>query len=123
MGKKILLVEDDNFLRELLAKKLRNEGFEVIEAVDGEQGLQETEEKMPDIILLDLILPGMDGFQFLEKKKEKEKVKEIPVIILSNLGQREEIEKGLKLGAVDYMVKAYFSPFEIVDKVKQYLKE
>jgi two-component system alkaline phosphatase synthesis response regulator PhoP len=101
---KILIVEDDRFLRELIARKLRNEGYEVIEAVDGEEGLKRIKEEKPDLVLLDLILPGIDGFEVLESAKKDSEIASIPVIILSNLGQREEIERGLKLGAIDYLI-------------------
>ncbi len=119
---KILIVEDDKFLRELIKKKLAMEGFEVLEAVDGEEGVKKAKEEMPDLILLDLILPGIDGFEVLKRVKEDEKTQPIPVIILSNLGQREEIERGLKLGATDYLVKAHFTPAEIIEKIKLTLK-
>jgi DNA-binding response OmpR family regulator len=119
---KILIVEDDRFLRELIARKLRNEGYEVLEAVDGEEGLKKIKEEKPDLILLDLILPGIDGFEVLAKTKEDPNVAQIPVIILSNLGQREEIERGLKLGAIDYLIKAHFTPGEIIEKIKNILR-
>jgi DNA-binding response OmpR family regulator len=114
----ILLVEDDKFLRELIVRKLSQEDFKIIEATDGEEGLKKAKEVSPDLILLDLILPGIDGFEVLSKIKEDTKISAIPVIILSNLGQREDIERGMKLGAVDYLVKAHFTPNEIIDKVK-----
>jgi DNA-binding response OmpR family regulator len=119
---KILIVEDDRFLRELIARKLRNEGYEVLEAVDGEEGLKRIKEEKPDLILLDLILPGIDGFEVLAKAKEDPDTTQIPVIILSNLGQREEVEKGLKLGAIDYLIKAHFTPGEIIEKIKNILR-
>ena len=115
---KILIVEDDKFLRELIAKKLLKEGYEVEEAIDGEDGVRKTKEVMPDLILLDLILPGIDGFEVLKRIKEDEKTAFIPVVILSNLGQKDEIEKGLNLGAVDFLIKAHFTPEEIVEKIK-----
>ncbi len=122
MAKKILIVEDDKFLRELIARKLRNEGYEVLEAVDGEEGLKKIKEIKPDLILLDLILPGIDGFEVLAKKKEDPQIEKIPVMLLSNLGQREDVERGLRLGAVDYLVKANFTPQEIIEKVKNLLE-
>jgi DNA-binding response OmpR family regulator len=122
MDPKILIIEDDKFLRELIAKKLTEEGFSVDEAVDGEEGLRKSKEGNPDLILLDLILPGIDGFEILAKIKEDPETKSIPVIILSNLGQKEDIEKGLKLGAFDYLVKAHFTPGEIIEKVRNALK-
>ncbi|MCD5396472.1 MAG: response regulator [Candidatus Pacebacteria bacterium] len=119
---KILIIEDDKFLRELIARKLTKEGYEIVEAIDGEEGFKKVKEEMPDLILLDLILPGIDGFGVLEKIKDEPKTSLIPVLILSNLGQKDEIEKGLKLGAVDFLVKAHFTPEEIVEKIKTILK-
>lgn len=120
--KKILIVEDDKFLRELIVKKLSEEGFITLEAIDGEEGLKKAKEEKPDLILLDLILPGIDGFEVLDKLKKDQETKSIPVIVLSNLGQKEDIEKGLKLGAFDYLVKANFTPGEIIEKVKNALR-
>ena len=122
MAKKILIIEDDKFLRELITRKLIQENFEISEAVDGEEGLKKIKEEKPALILLDLILPGIDGFEVLTKMKEDPGLASIPVIILSNLGQREDVERGLKLGAVDYLVKAHFTPNEIIDKVGAVLK-
>jgi len=116
--KKILMVEDDRFLREIAAKKLEVEGFVVISATGGTEALEYLGKNgKPDIIILDLILPGMSGFEILEKVKQDENLKNIPVIILSNLGQEEDIEKAKKLGAADYLVKAHFSFAEIVQKI------
>lgn len=123
MAKKVLIVEDDSFLRELIVKKLLNEGFEVVAAVDGEDGVAKaTSESNIDIMLLDLILPGIDGFEVLAKIKQNPQTNYIPVVILSNLGQKEDIEKGLKLGAKDFLIKAHFVPGEIVAKVKEIIK-
>lgn len=122
MAKKILIIEDDKFLRELIAKKLTKEGYDTTEAVDGEEGIKKIKEDKPDLILLDLILPGIDGFEVLSKIKEDPILALIPVIILSNLGQREDVERGLKLGAVDYLIKAHFTPGEIIDKIGSTLK-
>lgn len=120
---KILIIEDDKFLRELISRKLTDENFETEQAVDGEQGLKQIRAVQPDLVLLDLILPGIDGFEVLSKMKEDTALAPIPVIILSNLGQREDVEKGLKLGAVDYLVKAHFTPNEIITKVKTALSK
>ena len=120
---KILVIEDDTFLRELIVQKLLKEGYEIVEAVDGEDGIKKVTEENPDIILLDIILPGIDGFEVLKKIKADEKVKDIPVIILSNLGQQDDIDKGIKLGAKDYLIKAEFTPGEIVEKVRGVLEQ
>ena len=119
---KILIVEDDKFLRELIAQKLIKEGFEISEAVDGEEGMKKVKEEKPDLVLLDLILPGIDGFEVLSRMREESALASIPVIILSNLGQREDVEKGLRMGAVDYLIKAHFTPGEIIEKIKNTLK-
>jgi len=122
MAYKILVVEDDKFIRDLIGQKLLKEGYDIAEAVDGETGVEITKKEKPDLILLDLILPGMDGYKVLAELKSNPDTKEIPVIILSNLGQKDDIERGVKMGAVDYMIKAHFTPTEIVDKIRTILK-
>jgi CheY-like chemotaxis protein len=116
---KILIVEDDKFLRDLITQKLRKEKFGTVEAVDGEQGLKKIKSEKPDLVLLDLILPGIDGFDVLTQIKKDHGLATIPVIILSNLGQKDDIERGLKLGATDYLIKAHFTPGEIIEKIKK----
>jgi len=120
--KKILIIEDDKFVRELIAQKLTEEGYEALMTVDGEEGMVQIKEKKPDLVLLDLILPGIDGFEVLSRMKADPNLAQIPVVILSNLGQKEEIERGLKLGAIDYMIKAHFTPREIIEKINSVLK-
>lgn len=122
MAKKILIVEDDKFLRELISQKLQKEGYDITEAVDGEEGVKKSRDSKPDLILLDLILPGIDGFEVLSRVKEDAESKSVPVIILSNLGQKEDVERGMKLGAVDFLIKAHFTPGEIIEKIKTILK-
>ena len=122
MPKTILIIEDDKFLRELIAQKLIKEDYEVSEAVDGEEGIKKIKEGKPDLVLLDLILPGIDGFEVLSRMKEESDLSSTPVIILSNLGQKEDVERGLTLGAVDYLIKAHFTPGEIIEKIKKALK-
>ncbi len=122
MAKKILIIEDDKFLRDLINQKLLKEGFDIAQAVDGEDGIKKIKEENPDLILLDLILPGIDGFEVLTQMKADPSLASIPVIILSNLGQKEDIEKGLKLGANDFLIKAHFTPGEIIEKIKNVLK-
>lgn len=119
--KKILLVEDDRFLSEMYATKLTGSGFDVEVAYDGKEGLAKIKEFRPNLILLDIVLPKMDGFEILQKIKKEESLKNIPVIALTNLGQKEEVEKGLQLGASDYIIKAHFTPTEVVAKVKRLL--
>ena len=115
---KVLIVEDDKFLSELIATKLTKEGFEIEVAGDGEAGLAMISEKKPHIVLLDIMLPGMSGFEVLEAKNKDEAIKDIPVLILSNFGQESKVQEGLDLGAKDYLVKANFTTGEIVDKIK-----
>ncbi len=122
MPKNILIVEDDEFLRGLIGKKLQSEGFTVSAAADGEKAIEKIKEEKPDLVLLDLLLPGVDGFEVLSKIKSNPATSKISVIILSNLGQKEEIEKGLKLGASDYLIKAQFTTDEILEKIKKTVK-
>ncbi|MBI5787055.1 MAG: response regulator [Candidatus Niyogibacteria bacterium] len=119
----VLIVEDDKFLRDLLSLKLKKEGFNVYEAVDGEDGLSKTRSEKPNVIILDLIIPVLDGFAFLETLKKDPSVGSIPVIVLSNLGQREDIDRAKSLGARDYMIKAQLTPIEVVERIKSVLRE
>ena len=116
---KILMIEDEPLMASLLYRELQNAGFDAILARDGETGLEELEKGIPDIILLDLILPGINGFQILEKLKKDKSLKNIPVIILSNLGGKDDMEKGLKLGAEDYLIKTNILPSEIITKINE----
>jgi DNA-binding response OmpR family regulator len=120
---KVLIVEDDKFLSELISTKLTKEGFDIVPATDGETGLQKAISEKPHIILLDIMLPGMSGFEVLEnlKKNPDQSVASIPVLILSNFGQESKVQQGLALGAKDYLVKANFTTGEIVEKIKNTL--
>ncbi|MBT4941683.1 MAG: response regulator [Candidatus Magasanikbacteria bacterium] len=117
----ILLIEDDTFLANIYKTKFEMEGFVVDVAENGELGLKEVQKRQPDLVLLDILLPKMDGFTVLQHMKEDAELKNIPVILLTNLGQKDDVEKGLKLGAADYLIKAHFKPSETVDKVKSVL--
>jgi len=117
----ILIVEDDRFLRELLVRKVESAGFVTTIAVDGKEALKKIKEELPRLVLLDLVLPGIDGFEVLRQVKADPQTSKISVIILSNLGQREDVERGLKLGADDYLIKAHFTPDEIIQKVQKLL--
>jgi len=121
--KKILFIEDESALQKTFKDILEKEGYEVIKALDGEVGLKLAEEKKPDLILLDLILPKIDGFEVLKGLKENEETKDIPVIIFTNLEGAGDIQKALELGATTYLVKANYSLEEIVTKIKQALGE
>lgn len=117
----ILIVEDDKFLRDLLVHKLEEAGYSIEVAIDGEEGLKKIEQMKPNLVLLDLILPGIDGFGVLEQMRKSGLLDKSPVIILSNLGQQEEVERGLGLGARDYMIKAHFTPQEVAERIKKVL--
>lgn len=117
----VLLVEDDVFLASIYQKKFEMEGYKISVAENGEKGLADAKKKKPDIILLDILLPKMDGFTVLQNLKADATTKDIPIILLTNLGQKDDVEKGLEAGASDYLIKAHFKPSEIVDKVKKIL--
>ena len=118
--KKILIVEDDQDVRELYTEVLRDEGFEVAEAVDGQSGLAKVLEGTYDLLLLDIMLPKFDGLEVLKTIKEKAKVKGIPVILLTNLGREAIIKEGFSLGADGYLIKSEHTPEEVVDEVKKF---
>lgn len=120
-GAHILLVEDDSFLANIYKTKFELEGYQISVSNNGEDGLREAQKKSPDIILLDILMPKMDGFAVLEELKKSDKTKDIPVIMLTNLGQKEDVEKATELGAVDYLIKAHFKPSETLEKVKKAL--
>ncbi len=117
----VLIIEDDTFLANIYKTKFEMEGFKVSVSENGEVGLADAKKKKPQIILLDILLPKMDGFTVLKHLKGEAETKDIPVILLTNLGQKDDVEKGLELGAVDYLIKAHFKPSETVDKVKKVL--
>ncbi|MFQ5795068.1 MAG: response regulator [Candidatus Bipolaricaulia bacterium] len=113
----ILIVEDQAKFRRIYRDVFVSDGYEVLEAKDNESGWELVKTKKPDLILLDLILPKLHGFKLLGKIRADEATKEIPVIILSILGEKEDIQKGLELGADDYIVKGYYTPREILSKI------
>lgn len=116
---KIVIVEDDKFLQKILTTKFAKEGFDVRTATDGEAALALVNEALPDMILTDLILPKMSGFEVLTELKTNPKTKNVPAIVLTNLGQEEDKLRAKSLGAVEFMVKADFSINEVVAKVKE----
>ena len=122
--KMVLVIEDDQFLRELLLRKLAHEQIEAEGSIDGEDGLEKIKKLSPNLVLLDLMLPVLDGFEVLKRVRRDPDAQraKLPIVILSNLGQESDIEKGKQLGANDYMVKANFTTTEIIDKIKGYLK-
>ena len=118
---KILLVEDDLSLLKIYSNKLKISGFDVSVAITGDEALRKVKTELPDLVLLDLILPGKDGFRVLEEIKSDPKTKKIPVVILSNLGQESDIKRGKELGAIDYLVKSDTGLMDLVAKMKRYL--
>ncbi len=118
--KTILLIEDDRFLRKVYSNKLRQAGFDVAEAINGEEGIHKMLDAKPDFVILDIILPRQNGFDVLTEIKSNPKINDVPVLILSNLGQASDRERGLALGAVDYLIKTELSLSDIVAKVSQY---
>ena len=121
--KTILIIEDEETISAMYKAKLDKSGnFKVFIADNGVLGLEVAKKEKPDIIMLDIILPQIDGFSVLEELKKKEATKRIPVIMLTNLGTDEDKEKGKKLGATDYLVKANLTPTQVEEKIKQYLK-
>jgi DNA-binding response OmpR family regulator len=117
---RILLVEDDAVLAKVLAEELAEADFDVLQAYDGEAGLQSTLEKKPDLVLLDVLLPKKSGFEVLEAIKKSPETSQIPIIMLTMLGSDEDIKKGLQMGATDYIVKSQHALPEIVEKVKAF---
>jgi CheY-like chemotaxis protein len=119
--KEVLVVEDDYFYANIYRAKLAREGYGAEVVADGEQALKAVREKKPDLILLDLIMPVKDGFETLKELKADPNFKDIKVVVLSNLGQGEDVQRAKDLGAVDYLIKTNVSLQEVVDKIKKYL--
>ncbi len=122
MVHKILLVEDDPFLLDMYSTKFKEVGFDVAIAQDGEMAIVKAKEIMPELILLDVVLPKKDGFEVLKILKSDSVMAKIPVVMLTNLGLDSDVKRGLELGAQSYIIKAHFTPTEVVAKVKDILK-
>jgi|SRR3989338_1201327 len=114
----VLIVDDDQFLLDMYSLKFKESGFSVEVAQNGSEALEKAKALNPDAILLDVVMPKIDGFEVLRTIKKEKIAEHSKILILTNLGQKEDVEKGLKLGADDYVVKAHFTPTEVVDKVK-----
>jgi len=117
--KKVLIVEDDKFLCKMLGDKLAQVGFSVLEAYDGEEALRMAQDERPALILLDIVMPIMDGVTMLKKLRESVEGREIQVIILTNLGDSDDVENAVKEGVHDYLVKTQWLPDDLVKKVKE----
>jgi len=118
---KILLIEDDQFIRRICKNGLERSGFNVITAAEGKEGMKKAKEQNPDLILSDLVMPHRNGFETMEQIKKDKQLKDIPIFILSNLGQESDIQKIKELGAVDYLIKSDFKIKEVVEKIKSHL--
>lgn len=121
--KKILVVEDDTYLANAYRVKLVKAGFEIKNAFDGDEALNTLQTYTPDLILLDIVMPKKDGFATLAEIKKNEKIKNIPVILASNLGQKEDMDRGLKLGAIDFFVKTDFTLNNLIEKMNLLLNK
>lgn len=121
--KTILIVEDDRYLTKAYAIKIKNAGFDVLLSGNGEEGLIMAKDNKPDLIVLDLLLPRVDGFEFLKRIKADNDLKNIPVLTISVLGQKNDQEKALALGAEAYFIKTEYKLEEIVERIKGYLKQ
>lgn len=119
MAKKILIIEDEEILLDLLQKKLTQEGYGVVVARDGEEGLSTMKKTKPDLVLLDIIMPKLGGFEVMEAMAKDPELKKIPLIIISNSGQPVELDRAQKLGARDWLVKTEFNPEEVIKKVRK----
>jgi DNA-binding response OmpR family regulator len=118
---RVAIIEDDTFLADMYATKFELEGFDMHVANNGEDGLALVKKVKPDLILLDVLMPKMNGFEVLSNLRSDAEFKDTPVILLTNLGQKEDVDKGLEMGAQDYLIKAHFVPSEVVQKVKALL--
>ncbi len=116
--KKILIIEDEEIMLDLIRRKMTSEGYEVIVARDGEEGLRMIKDGQPDLVLLDLVMPKRNGFSVLEEVQKDEELRKIPIVIVSNSGHPVELSRARKLGARDWLVKTEFDPRELVEKVK-----
>ena len=121
-SRRAVIIDDDKFISHAYTDGLQRAGFRIETAFNGEEGLKKAKELKPDIILLDIILPQKDGFVVLKEIKADEKLKNIPVLIISNLSQEGDIKVAKKLGAADYLVKSNYSMDKVVEKIKSFLK-
>ncbi len=119
--KRIVLVEDDQFISNMYVTKLQITGFDIKHAEDGDVGIELIRQEKPDLVLLDILMPRKSGFEVLEEMKADPTLKDIPVILLTNLSQKEDVDRGLQLGAKDYLIKAHFTPKEVVEKINKVL--
>lgn len=119
---KILIIDDDPFILEMYVLKFKEEGFQIETAKDGKEGLKKIKEYEPDVVLLDIVMPIMDGFDVIRSLKRENVQTNAKIVLLTNLGQKDDVERGMQLGAHDYIIKAHFTPSEVVKKIKDLLK-
>lgn len=121
--KKVLIVEDDMFVRDIYHVKFEKENFEVVLAENGVEAIRKLEDKTPDIILLDMVMPYMDGMEVLKKIKENVAWRNIPIIMLTNISEKEKVTEGMEYGINEYLIKSHFTPSEVVGKVRELLEK
>lgn len=121
MSKKVVLLEDDPLLIDIYQTKLKEKGFEVVVIDRGEGAVEKIQKEVPDLVMLDIVLPNMDGWQILRQLRADENLKAMQIVVLSNLGQKEEVEKGLTMGAAKYLIKAHYTPTQVVQEVQNVL--
>lgn len=119
----VLLVEDDEYLQSIYASRFELAGCKVYKSKNGEEAIAIAKKEKPDIVLSDILMPKMDGFEMLKRLKQDKETKKIPVVLLSNLGQEDDVEKGKKMGAADYIIKVHHTPTEIYDRVAEIVKK
>ena len=120
--KTIMIAEDDAFIGDIYEVKLKTAGYNVILASDGRDAIEKLEGgAKPNILLLDIVMPYMDGFDVLEALGKREEWKEIPVVLLTNLSQKDDVDRGMALGAKDFLIKSHFTPTEVLSKVQKYI--
>ncbi len=117
LKKKVLIIEDEDIMVDLIQKKLEKEGYQVTVARNGEEGLDLIRKKMPNLILLDIVMPKMNGFEVMEELNKDPELKKIPIIVISNSGQPVELNKVKEMGAKDWLIKTQFEPHEVLEKV------
>lgn len=121
--KKILVVDDEDSVREIYRHEFLNNGYTVVVAADGEEGLLKAGEELPDMVLLDIMLPKMSGIEVLRALKENQLTKKIPVLLLTNLGEETIIKEGFELGADGYLLKVSYTPAQVVEEVKKFFAD
>ena len=120
--KTILLVEDDPFLADLYTTRLKGAGFEIEVALTGKEGLEKLKERKPDLLILDIVLPTIDGWEILQELGKDERFNDLKIVVLSNLDKKEDIKKAFDFGVVKYLIKAHYTPSEVMEEIEKILK-